>query len=223
MWKKGGNEGEKIDPLRWLSRCSLYTWRPVICTAKRGYNFIKCLPKHCRGIAKHCRVAPASLQARYFALPPPLCTEPGLSSLGSAARLRMTQGSAESRGWRTSRYLLRGTFGTFGTRHQAPSAQRVPSAHQAPSAPFLRPLPARDKNCEPNLAWLGDAHDVPPWLRRGSELDRTRSSSAGRDPAQALLRPSPRTHCGTEGDSGTTFGHAVPSAALHLGPALAYP
>ena len=58
MWKKGGNEGEESDPLRWLPWCSLYTWRPVTCTAKRGYNFIKCLPKHCRCIAKHCRVVP---------------------------------------------------------------------------------------------------------------------------------------------------------------------
>ena len=171
-------------------------------------------------------------------MPPPLCTEPGPSSLGAAARLRMTPGSAESRGWRASRYPLRGTFGALGTahlRHQIPSVPGTfgaPSTIGAPdifstastfgpSASFLRLLPARDKNCEPNLAWLGDADDVPPWLRWRSDRTEPRVVRPARYPAHAFLRSSPYIYRGSEGNTGTTFG-AVPSAVLHLGPALAY-
>ena len=43
-----------------------------------------------------------------------------------------------------------------------------------PAISFLRLLPARDKNCEPNLIWIGDADDIPPWLRWRNELAEPR-------------------------------------------------
>ena len=114
-----------------------------------------------------------------------------------------------------------GTTSTFGTKYL-----RCPS-----SGCYLH----KTRTVNPNLAWLGEADDAPPWLRRRKQLaELLRSgtySYCGSEPrvvrlarctAQALLRSSAHSHRGSEGNTGTTFG-AVPLAVLHLCPALAYP
>ena len=86
-----------------------------------------------------------------------------------------------------------------------------------------------------NLAWLGEADDASPWLRRRKQLAELLRSGTysycgseprvvrlARCPARALLRSSPYAYRGSEGIIGTTFG-TVPLAVLHLDPALAYP